>query len=74
MKESGKFSGADIFSSLRMPSGIGSVITIEPEGSAIAAAKILALENKDISEKIHEYPVKKKEEIEEADNALKGGQ
>ncbi|MEM2816664.1 MAG: AIR carboxylase family protein, partial [Candidatus Bathyarchaeia archaeon] len=26
-----KFAGADIFSSLRVPSGIGSVITIEPE-------------------------------------------
>ena len=48
MKESEKFSGADIFSSLRMPSGIGSVITIEPEGATIAAAKILALEIKEI--------------------------
>ncbi len=34
-----KFGGADVFSSLRVPSGIGSVVTIEPEGAAIAAAK-----------------------------------
>ncbi len=27
-----KFGGADIVSSLRVPSGIGSVVTIEPEG------------------------------------------
>ena len=40
-----KFGGADIFSSLRVPSGIGSVVTIEPEGAAIATAKILALED-----------------------------
>ncbi len=40
-----KFGGADIYSSLRVPSGIGSVVTIEPEGAAIVAAKILALED-----------------------------
>ena len=34
------FNGIDIFSSLRVPSGIGSVVTIEPEGAAIATAKI----------------------------------
>ncbi|MDH5788907.1 MAG: AIR carboxylase family protein, partial [Candidatus Bathyarchaeota archaeon] len=39
-----KFGGADIYSSLRVPSGVGSVVTIEPEGSAIAAAKIFAVE------------------------------
>ena len=39
------YSGVDIFSSLRVPSGIGSVVTIEPEGAAIATAKILALED-----------------------------
>ena len=40
-----KFGGADIYSSLRVPSGIGCVVTIEPEGAAIAVAKILALED-----------------------------
>ena len=43
-----KFGGADIYSSLRVPSGIGSVVTIEPEGAAIAAAKILALEDTEL--------------------------
>ena len=38
-----KYGGADIYSSLRVPSGIGSVVTIEPEAAAIAAAKIFAL-------------------------------
>src|SRR3990172_9124191 len=32
-----KFGGADIYSSLRLPSGVGSVVTVEPEGAAIAA-------------------------------------
>src|SRR4030043_1246022 len=41
-----KFSGADIYSSRRGPRGIAPVVTIEPEGAAIAPAKILALGEK----------------------------
>lgn len=66
-----KFSGADIYSSLRVPSGIGSVVTIEPEGAAIAAAKIFALDDPDLAEKIYKYQLSKKMEIEEADRLLK---
>ena len=43
-----KFGGADIYSSLRVPSGIGCVVTIETEGAAIATAKILALRRRRI--------------------------
>ncbi|MBS7607351.1 AIR carboxylase family protein [Candidatus Bathyarchaeota archaeon] len=66
-----KFSGADIYSSLRVPSGIGSVVTIEPEGAAIAAAKILALEDEELAERILKYQALKRAEIEEADKELK---
>ncbi|MCX8170997.1 MAG: AIR carboxylase family protein [Candidatus Bathyarchaeota archaeon] len=66
-----KFSGADIYSSLRVPSGIGSVVTIEPEGAAIAAAKILALEDRELADKIRRYQGLKKDEIEEADRAVR---
>ena len=66
-----KFAGADIYSSLRVPSGIGSVVTIEPEGAAIAVAKIFALEDPDLAEKIREYQLSKKMEIEKADKLLR---
>lgn len=66
-----KFGGADIYSSLRVPSGIGSVVTIEPEGAAIAAAKILALDDPQLSENILKYQGSKKMEIEEADKAVR---
>jgi 5-(carboxyamino)imidazole ribonucleotide mutase len=66
-----KFAGADIFSSLRVPSGIGSVVTIEPEGAAIAAAKIFALEDKRLEERIKAYQKARKEEIEEADKSIR---
>lgn len=64
---SDKFSGADIYSSLRVPSGVGSVLTIEPEGAAIAAAKIFALEDKDLAKQIGDYQLTKKKDIEKAD-------
>jgi len=66
-----KFGGADIYSSLRVPSGIGSLVTIEPEGAAIAAAKIFALEDEKMAKRVREYQLAKKEQIEEADESAK---
>ena len=65
------FSGADIYSSLRVPSGIGSVVTIEPEGAAIAAAKILALEDSATAENVKNYQASKKKELEKANESVK---
>jgi len=54
-----------------VPSGVGSVVTIEPEGAAIAAAKIFALEDKRLEERIKIYQKTKKEEIEKADGSAR---
>ena len=40
---SDRFGGADVFSSLRMPSGIAPAVVLEPGGAALLAAKVLAL-------------------------------
>jgi 5-(carboxyamino)imidazole ribonucleotide mutase len=66
-----KFGGADIYSSFRVPSGIGLVVTIEPEGAAIAAAKIFALEDKELAKRIEKYQQARKAEIEKADEVAK---
>ncbi|MGA9388390.1 MAG: AIR carboxylase family protein [Candidatus Bathyarchaeia archaeon] len=66
-----KFAGADIYSSLRVPSGIGSVLTIEPEGAAIAAAKIFALEDREMAKRVREYQQSKRNEIEKADKSIR---
>ena len=66
-----KFGGADIYSSLRVPSGIGSVVTIEPEGAAIAVAKILAVEDKELEKRVKEYQLAKKREIETANDIIR---
>ena len=66
-----KFGGADIISSLRVPSGIGSVVTIEPEGAAIAVAKIFALEDSGMAECVKNYQASKKKELEKANESVK---
>jgi 5-(carboxyamino)imidazole ribonucleotide mutase len=66
-----KFSGADIYSSLRVPSGIGSLVTIEPESAAIAAGKILAVGDQALARRIREYQNSRKNETEEADGKVK---
>ena len=66
-----KFGGADIFSSLRVPSGIGSVVTIEPEGAAIAAAKILALEDAQLAASVKAYQEGKRNELDKANESVK---
>lgn len=66
-----KFGGADIYSSLRVSSGIGLLVTIEPEGAAIAAAKIFAFEDQALAKRITEYQQEKKREIVKADESVK---
>jgi 5-(carboxyamino)imidazole ribonucleotide mutase len=66
-----KFGGADIYSSLRVPSGIGSTVTIEPEGAAIAAAKVLALGDLALEASVKAYQEKKKKELESANESVK---
>ena len=66
-----KFGGVDIYSSLRVPSGIGSLVTLEPEGAAIAAAKMFALEDKQLAKRVKDYQSEKRKEIEKANENVK---
>jgi 5-(carboxyamino)imidazole ribonucleotide mutase len=66
-----KFGGVDVYSSLRVPSGVGSVVTIEPEAAAIAAAKIFAVEDKALAKRVSDYQQEKKRELEKADGSIK---
>src|SRR2546421_8945628 len=52
---SDRFGGADIFSSLRLPSGIATPTIIEPEGAALLAAKILALSDPQPGQRLTRY-------------------
>src|SRR5258708_36724493 len=52
---SDRFGGMDILSSLRLPSGIASPTILEPEGAALLAAKILALADPQMAQRLHDY-------------------
>jgi 5-(carboxyamino)imidazole ribonucleotide mutase len=68
---SDKYGGVDVYSSLRVPSGIGCVVTIEPEGAAIAVAKVFALQDKELEKRVTSYQMEKKKDIEKANDTIK---
>ncbi|MDQ7029495.1 MAG: 5-(carboxyamino)imidazole ribonucleotide mutase [Ardenticatenia bacterium] len=52
---SSTFAGADIFSSLRMPSGVAPAVVLEPAAAALLAAKILGVAHADVRERVVAY-------------------
>lgn len=67
---SDKFGGADIFSSLRMPSGIAPAVVLEPAGAALLAAKILGLGNEAIQDAVKNAQQDATQTIIDDDRAL----
>jgi 5-(carboxyamino)imidazole ribonucleotide mutase len=67
---SDKFAGADIFSSLRMPSGSGALTVIEPEAAAIAATKILGLKDEKLAKKVKQSQKELKEKVQRSDKEV----
>ena len=67
---SDKFGGADVYSSLRMPSGVAPLTILSPENAALAAAKIIGLGHPDIQERVIAFQKRKQSEIEADDNNL----
>jgi 5-(carboxyamino)imidazole ribonucleotide mutase len=49
---SSTFAGADVYSSLRMPSGVAPAVVLEPKGAALLAAKILGLADVGIQRRV----------------------
>lgn len=64
------FGGADIFSSLRMPSGIAPAVVLDPENAALLAAKILGLVSPKVQIRVREYQQKMSGKVIEDDAAL----
>jgi 5-(carboxyamino)imidazole ribonucleotide mutase len=67
-----KFGGADIYSSLRTPSGVAPLVVLNPEDAALAAAKILGVGNSGLSEKVVKFQLEKKLEVKTADKKVRG--
>lgn len=57
------FGGMDIFSSLRMPSGITPAVILEPANAAFLAMRILALSNPELKTKVEKFQQLQQEQI-----------
>ncbi len=64
------FGGADLYSSLRMPSGVAPLLILEPGNAALAAAKILALSEPGLAEKVSALQKANGRALEEADGEI----
>lgn len=60
----------DVFSSIRMPSGVAPMLVLEAENAALAVAKIFALKYEKVRRAVEEYQKRKKEEILNADRGV----
>ncbi|HEY9078294.1 MAG TPA: AIR carboxylase family protein [Anaerolineaceae bacterium] len=64
------FGGADVFSSLRMPSGIAPAVVLEPANAALLAAKMIGLVDASVREKVKEFQARQAEKIIQDDQLL----
>ena len=64
------YAGADLWSSLRMPSGIATPTILEPEGAALLAVKILAFADAGLRERLQAYRSELAAKLEADDAAL----
>jgi 5-(carboxyamino)imidazole ribonucleotide mutase/phosphoribosylaminoimidazole-succinocarboxamide synthase len=67
---SSSFGGADIFSSLRMPSGVAPMVILEPANAALAAAKIFGQSNPEILAKVKDFQENHRQRLYAADEEL----
>ena len=70
---SDRFAGMDVLSSLRLPSGIASPTILEPEGAALLAAKILALSDVQLLQRVLNYKERLVAELATADEEVQQG-
>ena len=67
---SDSFGGADVFSSLRMPSGIAPAVVLEPANAALLAAKIFGVTNAEVREQVRVSQKRAAERIVEDDASV----
>ena len=65
-----KFAGNDVYSSLRMPSGVAPMVVLEPDNAALAAAKIMGLSNEDVRKKVMAHQEAQRQKLENDNKEL----
>lgn len=64
------FGGADLYSSVRMPSGIAPALVLEPANAALLAAKILGLGDPALRDRVAAYQAQQANKILADDQSL----
>lgn len=67
------FGGADVYSSLRMPSGIAPGVVLDPANAALLAAKILGLVDPGVRDSVRRFQQSQAEKILTDDRELEAG-
>ncbi len=70
---SDKYAGSDIFSSLRMPSGVAPAVVLDPKGAALVAAKIFGLLDPEVREKVTAARTGMEQRVRRDDGTLREG-
>ena len=69
---SNSFGGADVFSSLRMPSGVAPAVVLDAGNTALLAAKIFALHDADIAVAVKNAQDNHRNKVIRSDKELNG--
>ena len=69
---SDRFGGMDLLSTVRMPGGVAPMLVLEPEAAALAAAKILAVADQQLGERIAAAQAKSRQLAMEDDREAQG--
>jgi phosphoribosylaminoimidazole carboxylase PurE protein len=68
-----RFGGMDLLSSVRMPGGVAPMLVLEPEGAALAAAKILSVGDPALAQRITTWQNELREHAMADDREAHGG-
>lgn len=64
---SDKFGGGDLYSSLRTPSGVAPAVVLEPKNAALLAAKMLALVDASLRQRVSDAQAEQRQRLMDAD-------
>jgi 5-(carboxyamino)imidazole ribonucleotide mutase len=68
-----RFAGMDLLSTVRMPGGVAPMLVLEPEAAALAAAKILAIGDPALAQRIAVWQAESRERAVADDRDVQGG-
>lgn len=70
---SDRFGGADVFSSLRMPSGVAPALVLDPDNAALFCAKVLGLQDTAMRQRVAAVQAQHREKLRRDDDELARG-